>query len=262
MSSILKALKKLEEQTVEENTVLVWPDTLGSKNYRSVSKNRKKYIFLFVTPVLLMGAAGGYMYYHNLSPEIIHEKITALPLNIVPTKPRGHIPPPAIMKKDMNIALDKTPDKEILSAIVPEAPPESVPVTDTITLNDKATVHPPAVKPEKEIKSKFTIRETPGKPDVITADKHSDIRPETVARRKPSKPVRADMSGLDIVEDPRIELQAIAWAPNAKDSFVVINNRIYREGGKVQGIRVLKIMKETVAFQEGTSKWQQEFRVK
>jgi hypothetical protein len=67
---------------------------------------------------------------------------------------------------------------------------------------------------------------------------------------------------LDERDDPRIDLQAIAWAPEAGDSFAVINGQIVREGGSLEGITVIRIDQDSVSFQEGTNKWQQNFKIR
>lgn len=325
MSSILKALKKLEDQTIEENAVLIWPDTTGTRNYRSVSKNRKKTALMLIIPCLMLAAAGGYAYYRNFSSGTPREKVAELPLYSAPTRPQEKITPPVILKEDLKIEVDNTPESALVASHIPvEA---SVPVleTDLPEVADVEEIQQPAVKPEKTVTmiqppvaepapSLETIQqeetaeaipmpaaqpETMQEPAVrpenaamtahhqpvnpvhqdtiisdtggeVTADnadaavqeRHTDVRPEPEIRKKPPKPAIADTSSYKLVEDPRIDIQAIAWAPNSQNSFAVINNRIIREGGSVEGIRVLKIDKEKVVFQEGSDKWQQEFRVK
>ncbi len=62
--------------------------------------------------------------------------------------------------------------------------------------------------------------------------------------------------------DPRIELQALVWAEDAKNSFAVINNRIFREGQTFDGIVVVRIDKDEVVFRDGREEWREKFRIK
>ena len=55
--------------------------------------------------------------------------------------------------------------------------------------------------------------------------------------------------------DPRIDLQALVWAPDAAVRFVVINNRLIKEGGSVDNISVVKINPDDVLLAEGSDRW-------
>lgn len=63
-------------------------------------------------------------------------------------------------------------------------------------------------------------------------------------------------------DDPRIELQALVWASDAAQRFVVVNNRLLHEGGSVDGIVVLKIDRDDVLFSEGGTRWYQRFTIR
>jgi hypothetical protein len=62
--------------------------------------------------------------------------------------------------------------------------------------------------------------------------------------------------------DPRIDLQALVWAPDAAARFVVINNRLVKEGGSVDNISVVKINPDDVLLAEGSERWHVEFKVR
>ncbi|MGD8701220.1 MAG: general secretion pathway protein GspB [Desulfosarcina sp.] len=62
--------------------------------------------------------------------------------------------------------------------------------------------------------------------------------------------------------DPRIELQALVWAPQAADRFVVINNRLIKEGGSIDAITVVEIMRDDVLLSEGTDRWYEQFKIR
>jgi hypothetical protein len=62
--------------------------------------------------------------------------------------------------------------------------------------------------------------------------------------------------------DPRIDLQALVWAPDATARFVVINNRLIKEGGAIDNISVVKINPDDVLLAEGSERWHVEFKVR
>ena len=79
MSSILKALKKLEDRTVEENATLVWPDTIRARKHHALLKNRKKYTILAIIPIIILGGIGGFILYTGHGSD----KRIDMPINIM-----------------------------------------------------------------------------------------------------------------------------------------------------------------------------------
>ena len=72
----------------------------------------------------------------------------------------------------------------------------------------------------------------------------------------------ADEEIKNFRSDPRIELQALVWAPAAADRFVVINNRLIKEGGSIDDIEVIEINRDDVLLGEGTQRWHQAFKIR
>ena len=62
--------------------------------------------------------------------------------------------------------------------------------------------------------------------------------------------------------DPRIDLQALVWAPDAAARFVIINNRLIKEGGSVDNIVVVQINRDDVQLADGSDRWYEEFKVR
>jgi hypothetical protein len=62
--------------------------------------------------------------------------------------------------------------------------------------------------------------------------------------------------------DPRIDLQALVWAPESAARFVVINNRLIKEGGSVENIVVVRINPDDVLLAEGSDRWHEAFKVR
>ena len=47
-----------------------------------------------------------------------------------------------------------------------------------------------------------------------------------------------------------MKIQAIAWSPNSDERMAVINSRIVREGGSVEGFSVVAIRQDDVIVRE------------
>lgn len=54
---------------------------------------------------------------------------------------------------------------------------------------------------------------------------------------------------------PPLELQAIVWSDDPASCFAVINGRIVRSGGMVDGVAVVEIGRETVSLKLGHRTW-------
>jgi hypothetical protein len=92
-------------------------------------------------------------------------------------------------------------------------------------------------------------------------------RHPAMARTKPSTvPVQAadrreDQSAYPMRNDPRIKLQALVWSSEAANRFVIINNRLIKEGGSVDNIVVVRINRDDVLLSEGADRWLEPFKV-
>ncbi len=56
-----------------------------------------------------------------------------------------------------------------------------------------------------------------------------------------------------------LKLQAIAWNSDPKQRITVVNGRILREGSSIEGALVIYIDKNDVSFQKGDEQWRQKF---
>ena len=110
---------------------------------------------------------------------------------------------------------------------------------------------------------KNQLRTTAVQPDPQTSPPSAPGRQpaETIAAtgQPEAEPPAADKTYRS---DPRIELQALVWAPDAAARFVVINNRLIKEGGSVDNIVVVRIDQEDVLLAEGSDRWYQKFKIR
>ena len=85
---------------------------------------------------------------------------------------------------------------------------------------------------------------------VITAQR----RPSAAVEGSDTSPILAQPS-LHAEPGPPLELQAIVWSDDPASCFAVINGRIVRSGGMVDGVSVVEIGKEAVSLRLGRRTW-------
>ena len=101
------------------------------------------------------------------------------------------------------------------------------------------------------------------KPEPVIAPPVAPIRrPAETAEATGQPMTELPDSGKIFRSDPRIELQALVWAPEAATRFVVINNRLIKEGGSVDNIVVVRINQDDVLLAEGSDQWHEEFKIR
>ncbi|MGA6924422.1 MAG: general secretion pathway protein GspB [Desulfosarcina sp.] len=84
---------------------------------------------------------------------------------------------------------------------------------------------------------------------------------ETDGATRSNSPVKRPETPKKFKNDPRIDLQALVWAADVNDRFVVINNRLIKEGGSVDDIVVVKINPDDVLLAEGSERWHEKFKI-
>ncbi len=52
------------------------------------------------------------------------------------------------------------------------------------------------------------------------------------------------------------------WAPDAAERFVVINNRLIKEGGSIDTITVVRIDRDDILLSEGGDRWHEKFKIR
>lgn len=115
----------------------------------------------------------------------------------------------------------------------------------------------------------------PPRPPTAISDTADDIINEQVASEPQATPEieprekenaasgekkRGNVPEIDT--DPRLNIQAIAWAQDPSRRFVVINNSILKEGGSIEGITVVTIGDNMVHFSENGKEWRQRFVIR
>lgn len=76
----------------------------------------------------------------------------------------------------------------------------------------------------------------------------SEDNPQRVTAQKP-------ITRQESAEKLELNLQAIAWSKDPKGRIAVINNRVIREGGSIEGFSVVRIAMDEVSVQKGGKEW-------
>ncbi|RJP78471.1 MAG: hypothetical protein C4522_12845 [Desulfobacteraceae bacterium] len=232
MSTILKALRKIENESGRNDGIPAWPGPVHIKRQADAKlRNKRKWkrmVFGFI--VLILGCSSAWMYSMQTSK---------------PPKPADaeHLP----------VKMETVPEK----------------VQARANLNGNNGGQRIAAEPgmqKSEGYSSSTIHKTV-KPDLSHA--RSPIMAASSENREiPKVPLAENNSVQKATQrihekrDSRIDLQAIAWAPEPEKSFAVINNRILHEGQSFDGITITHIGKDDVSFREMGNEWRERFRIK
>jgi hypothetical protein len=279
LSSILKALKKLENQVADKNHVRFWrPKTQmpidGHKQINEHPRLNKRNVIIFAGFVFAVGA--GLILsqkLHEKKPKLIttKEDILQKPVRL-PEKKAAMPDNNAVLQKPVRLPQKKTamPDnKTILQT--PVRPPEKkaaipdkvqkelssrkdVKKFEPIAKAEKA-VSPSAQKSRRNTAAFFNKKTSPSE----------QVRKETVAGKpseKPEQNTKADRFASMPVKrsnQTKIEVQAIAWSNDPKSRLAVINGLILRERESIDNVIVMHIGKDAVFFKKGSEEWKQMF---
>jgi hypothetical protein len=236
LSSILKALKKLENQATDQSHGLFWQPKNHKQNddHEQITGHRrlkKRYVIIFAGLVFAVGA--GLILsqkLHERKPQLITKKEATL------QKPARLPEKKTVMPDRVQKELSSQKDVKKFEPIVKAAPPSAHKSRkNTAVLSNKKTL--PLKQARKE-----TVA---GKPSEKSGQ-------NTKADRFASMPVKRS-------NQTNIELQAIAWSNDPKSRLAVINGRILRERESIDNVIVMHIGRDEVIFKKGREEWTQMF---
>lgn len=226
MSSILDALKKAERESIADREGKPpWPPVLSAQS-RSRHRSRRWWLPLGVIVGCGAVAAVFWMVGQPQAPLPAPPETTASALRTIQESPAAVVseaPPP----RGSNA--ENAPGLAANQALEAEVALPLLPVSE----ETEAAAAPPGA-PEGEGPA-------------------GALRPSSAPTPSGKKNFRSD---------PRIALQALVWAPEAAGRFVVINNRLIKEGGTLDNIVVLEINRDEVLLSEGAERWYQPFKVR
>ncbi len=267
MSTILKALKKLEQEN--ENRRLNHAEAIHRIDIRqAVKKNIKagrlthlRKGLWFAIVFIFAGSFGYYFFekYYDPDPQsfrtIISNKHDIYTVPESRTQKQALAPSKRGLKQEAAVHHQK---------IEPESKSNSRMKAETVPVQAQPLVAKPksisTAASETGISNPHPINITPP-----STSRAARIPGESQASKKSKVPenkrvnaTSADkqiLASVPRLTDGRLQIQAIAWAPAAPDRMAVINNRIVREGYAVDGFSIETIGENEVVVREGDMRW-------
>jgi hypothetical protein len=226
VSSILKALKKLEDENPPKGRSVIWssgPAPRRTVRRWDITSGWSAVLLWGLLAVVALISAGGIIFY-LLSPPDRDAVPTASVVRPV-AKPIQESPPSATMAKP-----PPPPPKEALPPTAP-SPEKSVPVPKAAP--------PPAVKK-------------------IPSAPRKEKPPVRAVEAEPNRSVTAKLPVLTT----DLKLQAISWASAPGDRLAVINGNIMREGTSLEGYSIVQIDRDEVVVRKGSEQWKLVFNLR
>ncbi len=225
MSSILKALKKLESETTEFNEEPFLPQKIDRKRaFGQRAKESWLYERLLsisiCTAILILGA----WFFFNRESLLVVERSPLAPPIETPAGPAMGAPDSLPRTTPLNAALSSLPVETSRESTA--AAPKGLP---------SEPVSPPIKK--------------------------ASIAEPQDASATPLAGQRVSELPATQIPQSNLKLEAIVWSNKAESRFAVINGRIVRAGGVVQGIVVTEIGRDYVSLSSGRQNWKMEFKL-
>lgn len=241
MSSILKALKKLEDENPPKGRSVIWPSGPGPRRpvrRLDVSSGWSAVLGWGLMAVVLLLAAGGLYIFLSPAPAGDNRPTDTASRPVV--KPIQEQPSPemAVM-----------PPSQPPPARLEDTPPNAPPVAKAVPLPQGA---PPAVQkvvpPPKA--SAPAAKRVPAEP--------SKSPPPRAPASEADRAVPADLPVLTT----DLKLQAVSWASAPGDRLAVINGSIMREGTTLGGYLIVRIDRDEVVVRKAGEEWKLVFKLK
>ena len=280
MSSILKALKKIEENSPSPEPYPSWPSPRDTKQLidSNIKNRRRRRRFLYISLVLLL-IAGTTAFLFNQRQMLVTKVLSIMSsepprvgeasdadqatvyrakVPISSAKPVRKTPAPTRQpRKPVKRQMPEKADKKLQAAtrssnrtqISGSPPPPNSPRSRTQQAEPNSKIN----KPLKKASTSAGLQ--PAK-SPAAVNKSRPIAPVTAARQ-PTQP--RSQTTYRPIENDKLKLQALAWTNEDARRMAVINGRIVHEGDSVDGYQVLKIRKEDVIVNENGKSWRLAF---
>ncbi len=254
MSSILKALKKLENGFSEQREIrprlqkrlkkkAIHQRVIGTWLYN------KRFFIIFAVVIL---AVGGWLVLNRKPREegqTLVAKTTTKPVESV------GIPEKKVSIPDM--VQQKRPIGKDIEKSEPNTKAAKIKTISPRKLERKA----PALFAEKEMNLPKPLSHTEKKASVPDMNqKETSTREDVEKSEQNIQAERFESIPFKQENETRLEIQAIAWSSDPESRIAVVNSRIVREGGSVEGAFVTNIGKDEIIFRKGGEEWRQLFR--
>ena len=287
MSSILKALKKLEQETAENAGT---PLTAGI-NGRPIKQPGKRPGSLVVPGLIactlcIFAGVGILIYTQNAS---VSESTAVLEKEEKPVSAEkisvknisGPKTAAAVPKFEFSTAGTSITDKQVLDVQkLPDAPPPetlpemelqaNLPGFEYAMASGKTTDPFSSINPEPDVvnKNSALTEEDPEttaafQPEVVADESSVPDLPDMRNYAFTDKPVakKAELS-VAVIKDSSVELQAISWSADPEKRLAIINGKICREKDHVGGYMIQAIKPDEVILTKGSVKGKLVFEIR
>lgn len=279
MSSILKALKKLEQNPNEGNPGIdLWQWKTDSEKAfgRGARRLRPRAIAFYVLFVSFLAVGGWLLLKYALLPaeksqpgKPMPKAVAAISINM----PAGVAPVPE--KTDSETKANSTPRSRIntrkekaagektavtsrTGVEVPEKKDGKLPAVVNRT-GAKTQLKPSAEKPGIDSKSFQTTREPVSASGSPSQRRMPVLNNDDKAYPPPGRSYQPQAADKPAVVESSIptgfSVQAIAWSKIPAERIAVINGMVMREGGFVEGVQVTHIGMDEVSLKKGDKTW-------
>ncbi|MGD8470884.1 MAG: general secretion pathway protein GspB [Desulfobacterales bacterium] len=262
MSTILKALKRIDQTTPPPDDLQAWPPKIDPQKtvkarVQKIWLYRKLYLAIILIVVLIAAGWLAYSQRHWLASRIFPQKTSpeapVYQAKIDPGSVESKSPAPkkALTMKRQNTRSSAESAPHPAGA---DQPSRRLPRTRA---SQKSRINRIFASPGKT--EPPTAKSNTSRSPVVDSAKSAQrkTRPAPAAapaKKSPSQDVRSYRR----LDDSKLDLQAIAWSKDAKRRIAVINGHIVREGESVEGFLVNQIRQEDVVVNDGTASWQLE----
>ncbi|CAB1069300.1 hypothetical protein JY97_09380 [Alkalispirochaeta odontotermitis] len=278
MSSILKALKKIEEDSppFQPHQTLLGSTASMPVFKSNAGRRRRKMFFLFMVllamviatvmvysqRVLIIAKIGSmvasYAPATGKKPDTDRNRVYRAKISRAPAKPTSK--PPSVSRRSKTQPIKAAPGSKNTSRQVgPKSGQQR-----TVGTPPPSRKSPVDRKPAQAGNARLPRPRKKGLP--VPSSKPAPRTTAAKVTRSPAtatgapKPVRSRSSeNYDRITGSNLKLQALAWSEEADRRMAVINGSIVHEGESVDGYQVLKIRAEDVVVRKGGKSWRLEF---
>ena len=277
MSSILRALKKIEKIAPRQEDAPPWPRPINKKKAVN-SQIKKTWLYnklLSTGGVIIIMLVIGWLaisHRHAIIAKLFPSKPTSVshqqrisskqkkhvndakikkapPKSDAATQRRSPLPAkpygkPSFQKKSMKISSQRSlPGQKSLN--------QSSPLKGSVNSSNSKKTSPLANR---------KIAKQPNQHPGLNVSPEVPLKPSTsLAQKRKESDAQNNQTSLPRITDSQLLLQAIAWSNDSSQRLAVINNRIVHEGETVDGYSITEIRQEDVVVNDGTNSWRLEF---
>jgi len=256
LSSILKALKKLERDPPDQDLYQAWSEQINHKEAvtgRVKKKWRTAKLLRSVLLVLLLAALGWLGF--SQRQRLFQLASTAKTFENQPNTGSKVADPGKQTDNDQTISRPVRPALTTMETASRSAEAETrspSPQPNRLSPRPKGPDSPASDSTTAPLKPVASVSRPAASPQ---GDAPS---PPSRSSKKPSPRTKLPDS-LTRLSQSSLKLQAIAWSDEVQKRLAVINGRILREGESVDGFVIKQIRRDDVVLSDGKESWKLEF---